>query len=123
MIGTMTKRVDSLVRLTLIAIVSAMSSRIHPTATIEQRVSIGRGTSIWDNVHIRHDSSIGDEHIPEFALSLGQPTVPVGVVCPRGHLLPRHEPNGTPERNGLLCPACSLTFDLHSGIVTERLKD
>ena len=38
-------------------------SRIHPTALIEESVSIGNGTSIWDNVHIRHDTQIGNECI------------------------------------------------------------
>jgi|SRR5450755_192935 UDP-2-acetamido-3-amino-2,3-dideoxy-glucuronate N-acetyltransferase len=36
-----------------------MSIRIHPTAIIEENVAIGDGTSIWDNVHIRHDARIG----------------------------------------------------------------
>lgn len=35
------------------------SSRIHPTAIIESGVQIGAGTSVWDNVHIRFDTSIG----------------------------------------------------------------
>lgn len=38
-------------------------TRIHPTAIIEDKVSLGRGTSIWDNVHIRHGASLGDECI------------------------------------------------------------
>ncbi len=33
--------------------------RIHPTALIEENVSIGDGTAIWDNVHIRHGTQIG----------------------------------------------------------------
>ena len=37
--------------------------RIHPTATIEDGVQIGRGSSVWDNVHIRHDAKLGDECI------------------------------------------------------------
>ena len=37
--------------------------RIHPTAIIEDDVSIGEGSSIWDNVHIRHGATIGDECI------------------------------------------------------------
>ncbi|HKS75235.1 MAG TPA: DapH/DapD/GlmU-related protein [Terriglobales bacterium] len=37
--------------------------RIHPTAIIEDRVSIGPGSSVWDSVHIRHDASIGEECI------------------------------------------------------------
>nr|MCU0705280.1 N-acetyltransferase [Fimbriiglobus sp.] len=38
-------------------------ARVHPTAIIERGVSLGRGTSVWDNVHIRHDATIGDDCI------------------------------------------------------------
>jgi acetyltransferase-like isoleucine patch superfamily enzyme len=37
--------------------------RIHPTAIIEDDVKIGEGTSVWDNVHIRHGATIGEECI------------------------------------------------------------
>jgi UDP-2-acetamido-3-amino-2,3-dideoxy-glucuronate N-acetyltransferase len=37
-----------------------MTIRIHPTAIIEEGVQIGPGTSVWDNVHIRHSSRIGE---------------------------------------------------------------
>lgn len=37
-----------------------MSARIHPTAIIEEGVYIGPGTSIWDHVHIRHSTRIGE---------------------------------------------------------------
>lgn len=40
-----------------------MASRIHPTAIVEDNVQIGDGTSIWDNVHIRHSTSIGKQCI------------------------------------------------------------
>ncbi len=33
--------------------------RIHATALIEEGVQLGRGTAIWDNVHIRHGSQLG----------------------------------------------------------------
>jgi acetyltransferase-like isoleucine patch superfamily enzyme len=36
---------------------------IHPTAIIEPDVTIGRGTAIWDNVHVRYSTHIGDECI------------------------------------------------------------
>ena len=39
------------------------SVRIHPTAIVESGVEIGAGSSIWDNVHIRHSTSIGEECI------------------------------------------------------------
>jgi len=40
-----------------------MAVRIHPSALIEDNVSIGEGSSIWDNVHIRHSTQIGEECI------------------------------------------------------------
>jgi len=38
-----------------------MTIRIHPTAIIEKNVTFGEGTSVWDNVHIRHGTSLGEE--------------------------------------------------------------
>ena len=40
-----------------------MSARIHPTALVEEDVQIGDGTSVWDNVHIRHGARIGEQCI------------------------------------------------------------
>jgi acetyltransferase-like isoleucine patch superfamily enzyme len=40
-----------------------LAARIHPTALIEDDVTIGDGTSVWDNVHIRHGSTIGRDCI------------------------------------------------------------
>ena len=40
-----------------------MSTRIHPTAIVEDNVSIGSGTSVWDNAHLRGPSKIGDDCI------------------------------------------------------------
>jgi UDP-2-acetamido-3-amino-2,3-dideoxy-glucuronate N-acetyltransferase len=37
--------------------------RVHPTAIVEKDVRIGAGTSVWDNVHIRHGAQIGGECI------------------------------------------------------------
>src|SRR5205807_232828 len=37
--------------------------KIHSTAIIETGVRLGRGTAVWDNVHIRHGAQIGDECI------------------------------------------------------------
>jgi UDP-2-acetamido-3-amino-2,3-dideoxy-glucuronate N-acetyltransferase len=40
------------------------SVRIHPTAIVEDGVSIGAGSSVWDNVHIRGpQTSIGSDCI------------------------------------------------------------
>ena len=34
---------------------------VHPTAVLEPGVTVGRGTAIWDHVHVRHGTVIGDE--------------------------------------------------------------
>jgi UDP-2-acetamido-3-amino-2,3-dideoxy-glucuronate N-acetyltransferase len=34
---------------------------VHPTAVIEPNVLIGRNTAIWDHVHVRHSTRIGDD--------------------------------------------------------------
>lgn len=36
---------------------------VHPTAIVEPGVVIGRNTAIWDNVHIRHSTTIGSDCI------------------------------------------------------------
>jgi len=38
-------------------------TRIHDTAILEQDVSIGAGTTVWSDVHIRHGAIVGDECI------------------------------------------------------------
>ncbi len=40
-----------------------MTVRIHPSALVEDGVSIGDGSAIWDNVHIRRNTSIGEQCI------------------------------------------------------------
>ena len=39
------------------------TAKIHPTANIERDVSLGAGTSVWDNVHIRFGTTIGESCI------------------------------------------------------------
>lgn len=40
-----------------------MTTRIHPTANIEDSVTLGDGTSVWDQVHIRYGTTLGEECI------------------------------------------------------------
>jgi len=40
-----------------------MSARVHPTALIEDGVTLGDGSSVWDNVHIRRNASLGEQCI------------------------------------------------------------
>jgi acetyltransferase-like isoleucine patch superfamily enzyme len=39
------------------------SCQIHPSAIVEEGVQIGAGTALWDNVHVRHSTIIGEECI------------------------------------------------------------
>lgn len=38
-------------------------TRIHPTALVEEGVTLGEGTAVWDNVHLRGPSTIGRDCI------------------------------------------------------------
>lgn len=40
-----------------------MNNRIHETAIVERDVVLGHGTSIWDNVHVRHSTTLGEDCI------------------------------------------------------------
>lgn len=40
-----------------------MSVFLHPTAVVEAGVCIGDGSAIWDNVHIRYNSRLGEQCI------------------------------------------------------------
>ena len=40
-----------------------MSARVHPTAIVEEGVQLGDGTSVWDSVHIRHNTTVGEQCI------------------------------------------------------------
>lgn len=51
------------------------SLRIHPTAIVEDGVEFGPGTSVWDNVHIRYGTRIGEECIVG-----GKSVIAYGVV-------------------------------------------
>ena len=45
------------------SVATAKAVRIHPTAIVEEGVEIGAGSSVWDNVHIRHGARVGEECI------------------------------------------------------------
>jgi UDP-2-acetamido-3-amino-2,3-dideoxy-glucuronate N-acetyltransferase len=201
-------------------------ARIHPTAIVEQGVAVGRGTAVWDCVHVRRDAKIGDEciigekayiayevrvghrckvgtgaylcagvtledgvliaphvvfsndrhprattpdlsalvpstpadrgrpilvkegasvgsnctvgdgltigrwamvgmgsvvtrSVPDFALAVGSPAVPVGAVCRCGQVLLRHPPGRPPERQPLTCGACGRGYLFDGGTTTE----
>jgi len=40
-----------------------MSARVHESAIIEEGVTLGEGTVVWDNVHIRYGTQVGEQCI------------------------------------------------------------
>lgn len=40
-----------------------MAAKVHPTAIIEDGVTLGERTSVWHHAHIRHDSTLGQDCI------------------------------------------------------------
>ena len=40
-----------------------MTVRIHPTAIVENGVTLGKNTSVWDTAHIRYGTAVGDDCI------------------------------------------------------------
>jgi len=57
-----------------------MAARIHPTAIIEDGVTIGPGTAVWDTVHIRSGAKVGRDCIIGEKTYLG-PDAIVGDRC------------------------------------------
>ena len=55
-----------------------MAARIHPTALVEDGVTIGEGTSVWDGVHIRgpqtsigRDGIVGEKTYVAYGVAIG----------------------------------------------------
>jgi UDP-2-acetamido-3-amino-2,3-dideoxy-glucuronate N-acetyltransferase len=55
-------------------------ARIHPTALVEDGVTIGDGTSVWDNAHLRAGAVVGKDCIVGEKTYLA-PDVVVGDRC------------------------------------------
>ena len=61
-------------------VVADSRARIHPTALIEEGVTIGTGTAVWDTVHVRAGASIGRDCIIG-EKSYIAPDVAIGDLC------------------------------------------
>lgn len=208
------------------ALPSDLGYTVHPTAVLEAGVTVGRGTAIWDHVHVRRGTVIGDEcvigektyiaygvrighrckinsfvyictavtledgvmvsaatvftndrfprattsdllrlrpsdpdehtlptlvregatiganctigndltvgrfamigmgaivtrSVPDFALVVGNPAVPVGCVCRCGQVVARFRPANPPPDQQLKCPTCAQRYMLLAGRLTE----
>jgi acetyltransferase-like isoleucine patch superfamily enzyme len=77
-----------------------ITARVHPTAIVEAGVELGDGTSVWDNVHIRGPSKLGqscivggksyiayDVEIGDFVKINSFVYIPAGVTIGRGVMI------------------------------------
>lgn len=108
--------------------------RIHPTAIVEDDVSIGagrKGATIGANCTIGNNLNIGQfamvgmgavvtKSVEDFQMVIGVPAKAVAVVCRCGH--PLHYFNETPMAEGqkLDCELCGWKFEA-TGLTVKDL--
>ena len=91
---------------------------------VREGATIGAGCTIGNDLTIGRWAMIGmgslvTKSIPDFALAIGHPAVPVGAVCRCGQLLFRYSQDEIPPFQKLTCPACGLRYEFEDGRVME----
>ena len=91
---------------------------------VREGATIGAGCTIGNDLEIGRWAMIGmgalvTKSIPDFALAIGHPAVPVGSVCRCGQLLIRYSQDEIPLFQRLTCQSCGLRYEFDEGRVTE----
>lgn len=91
---------------------------------VREGATIGAGCTIGNDLTIGRFAMVGmgslvTKSVPDFALAIGHPAVPVGAVCRCGQLLLKHPPGKPPARRHLTCQACARRYEFQSGRVEE----
>lgn len=91
---------------------------------VKAGATIGAGCTIGNDLSIGRFAMVGmgalvTKSIPDFALAIGHPAVPVGMVCRCGQLLLKYPAGRPPSRKRLGCPSCGREYDFRAGSVTE----
>lgn len=90
---------------------ASRSSRVHPTATVEDGASIGAGTRIWHHAHVRTGSSVGKDSSLGFCVFVDS-GVTIGDRCKIQNHVSIY--NGvTLESEILVGPSVTFTNDLY----------
>jgi acetyltransferase-like isoleucine patch superfamily enzyme len=95
-----------------------LATRVREGATIGANCTVGCGLEIgrWAMVGM---GSVVTRGVPDFALAVGSPAVPVGVVCRCGKMLLRHAPGEKLAPRRLTCEDCGRGYDHADGRTTE----
>jgi len=91
---------------------------------VREGATIGAGCTIGNDLEIGRWAMIGmgslvTKSIPDFALAIGHPAVPVGAVCRCGQLLIRYSIDELPRPQRLSCILCGSRYDFEEGRVDE----
>lgn len=86
-------------------------TRVHPTATVEEGASIGAGTSIWHQAHVRTHSTIGDDCSLGFCVFVDS-GVTIGDRCKIQNHVSIYQ-GVTLESEILVGPSVTFTNDLY----------
>ncbi len=87
-------------------VVAESPARIHPSALIEEGVTIGSGTAVWDTVHVRAGARIG-QHCIIGEKTYIAPDVVIGDMCKLNALV--YVCRGVTIENGVMVGA-NVTF-------------
>ncbi len=91
---------------------------------VKEGVTLGANCTIGNGLTIGRWAMIGmgsvvTKSIPKFALALGAPARPVGVVCRCGNLLFKFEPGRPPEFRTVVCSLCDRSYEHRDGTTVE----
>jgi acetyltransferase-like isoleucine patch superfamily enzyme len=91
---------------------------VREGATIGSNCTIGNDLTIgrWAMVGM---GSVVTKSVPDFALVMGAPAVPVGAVCRCGQLLLRHRAGQHPAKQPVTCSACGRKYEYDIADTTE----
>ena len=95
-----------------------LATRVREGATVGANCTVGCGLEVgrWAMVGM---GSVVTRSVPDFALALGSPAVPVGVVCRCGRLLLRFAAGEPPARQRLDCQDCGRAYQFADGVTVE----
>lgn len=89
----------------------SLSSRLHPTAEVDESAVVGDGTSIWQYAHVRADAAIGRDCVIGRGAYIG-PGVTLGDACKVQNYALVYEP-ATLGNGVFVGPGAVLTNDVY----------
>jgi UDP-2-acetamido-3-amino-2,3-dideoxy-glucuronate N-acetyltransferase len=95
---------------------------------VREGATIGAGSRIGCGLVVGRFAMVGmgsvvTKSVPDFGLVLGTPARTVGYVCRCGCPLIRFDNETAPNIAKLRCDACSRSYDLRAGVISEQVVE